>query len=88
MKLRIFYITIAFILAAFNANAQTVKKRQLVQFSGVVVAGDSLEAIPFCSITVKGSNHGTVSDYYGYFSFVAQKGIASKLSPATTTPEN
>lgn len=53
------------------SNAQY--KRDLVQFSGVVVAGDSLEAIPFVNIIVKGTRHGTISDYYGYFSFVAQE---------------
>ncbi len=74
MKLLNLFILPLLILCSFSVNAQTAKKRQLVQFSGVVVAGDSLEAIPFCSITVKGSNHGTISDYYGYFSFVAQTG--------------
>lgn len=74
MKVLNLFIFPLLILCSFSVNAQTAKKRPLVQFSGIVVAGDSLEAIPFCSITVKGSNHGTISDYYGYFSFVAQTG--------------
>lgn len=45
--------------------------RPLIQFSGVVV-GDSLEPIPFTSLIVKNSNRGTISDFFGYFSFVAQ----------------
>jgi hypothetical protein len=48
-------------------------KRELVQFSGVVVEGDSLHSVPYTSIIVKGSSRGTVSDYFGYFSFVAQE---------------
>lgn len=44
----------------------------LIQFSGVVVSGDSLKPLPFVSIMVKHTRRGTVSDYYGYFSFVAQ----------------
>lgn len=48
--------------------------RGLVQFSGVVVTGDSLLPVPFTSILTKGSYRGTVSDVYGYFSFVAQPG--------------
>ena len=55
-------------------------KRDLVQFSGVVVAGDSLEALPFVNIIVKGTRHGTVSDYYGYFSFVAQESDTIEFS--------
>lgn len=48
--------------------------KHLVQFSGVVVTGDSLQPVPFTSILTKGSYRGTMSDVYGYFSFVAQTG--------------
>ena len=44
----------------------------MVQFSGVVVEGDSLRPVPYSSIIIKRSHRGTVSDYFGYFSFVAQ----------------
>jgi CarboxypepD_reg-like domain len=54
-------------------NSTTVdRKRPLIQFSGVVVEGDSLKPVPYTSILVKNSNRGTISDYFGYFSFVAQ----------------
>lgn len=61
----------------FSAAAQKkavapASKRALIQFSGVVVEGDSLKSVPYTSIIIKGSNRGTVSDYFGYFSFVAQ----------------
>lgn len=46
----------------------------LVQFSGAVVTGDSLRPIPFTHIIDRNTGFGTVSDYYGYFSFVAKKG--------------
>ncbi len=48
------------------------KYEGLVQFSGVVVTGDSLRPIPFVSIIIKNSYRGTISDYNGFFSFVAQ----------------
>jgi CarboxypepD_reg-like domain len=48
--------------------------KNLVQFSGVVVTGDSLEPVPFTSIHVANTFHGTMSDVYGYFSFVAREG--------------
>jgi hypothetical protein len=47
-------------------------KSHLVQFSGVVVEGDSLRPVPYASVIVKNANRGTISDYFGYFSFVAQ----------------
>jgi hypothetical protein len=53
---------------------QATTDRHLVQFSGVVVTGDSLEPVPFASVLTRGSYRGTISDVYGYFSFVAQAG--------------
>lgn len=44
----------------------------LIQFSGIVVTRDSLSPVPFATILVKNTARGTTSDYYGYFSFVAQ----------------
>src|SRR4051812_9982694 len=54
------------------ANAQQNNQEQLVQFSGVVVTADSLKPVPFTSVMIQSSNRGTVSDYYGFFSFVAK----------------
>lgn len=48
-------------------------KPHLVQFSGVVVT-DSLSPVPFTNIMVKNTYRGTMSDVFGYFSFVAQEG--------------
>ncbi len=49
------------------------ESKNLVQFSGVVVT-DSLMPVPFTHILVKHTYRGTMSDVYGYFSFVAQEG--------------
>ncbi len=60
------------ILFSYISFAQSNEK--LVQFSGVVVASDSLQPVPFASVMIKNANRGTVTDYYGFFSFVAVKG--------------
>lgn len=52
----------------------------LVQFSGVVVTGDSLHPIPFVSIIIKNSYRGTISDFNGFFSFVAQRNDTIEFS--------
>jgi len=62
------------LLFSITSFGQSNPDRRLVQFSGVVVTGDSLEPVPFTSILTKGSYRGTISDVYGYFSFVAQAG--------------
>jgi hypothetical protein len=69
---RICLFILCFSSAAFAQKP--VDKKKLIQFSGVVVSGDSLQPIPFASIMIRDSYHGTVSDYYGFFSFVAEEG--------------
>jgi hypothetical protein len=67
------------LLPVFVAAQQDEKDREeyykgLVQFSGAVVTGDSLRPVSFTHIIDHNTGFGTVSDYYGYFSFVARKG--------------
>lgn len=77
------YLAILFTLATVMPLVTRAQKDQshleayyqgLVQFSGAVVTGDSLRPIPFTHIIDRNTGFGTVSDYYGYFSFVAKKG--------------
>ncbi len=66
------FILITFCLLRLQVSSQILQEDHLVQFSGVIVTFDSLQPIPFSSIMIKNSNRGTVSDYYGFFSFVAK----------------
>ena len=67
-----------FIFLHLNGLAQ--KGGEFIQFSGVVVSQDSLKPIPYCSIIDKVTKRGTTSDYFGYFSFVANKGDTIQFS--------
>ncbi len=60
-------------------NAQT-KDADLVQFSGVVITSDSLVPVPFTTVIIRSQYRGTISDFYGFFSFVAQKGDTVEFS--------
>ena len=73
--LLIFIATFSTLLhkSAFSQNS-------FIQFSGVVVSQDSLKPVPYCSIIDKATNRGTTSDYFGYFSFVANKGDTIEFS--------
>ncbi len=53
--------------------AQTERETKVIQFTGAIVEGDSLQAMPFVHITIKNKRIGTVSDYYGFFSLVAEE---------------
>jgi|SRR6185312_3642783 len=69
-KLRFIIALFLFPVSALFAQRHT----QLVQFSGMVLEKASLQPVPFTAILIKGTAHGTVCDYYGYYSFVAQPG--------------
>ncbi len=57
-----------------------VEKNRLVQLSGIIVTGDSLSPVPYTGVMLKHSNRGTVSDFYGFFSIVAQPGDEIEFS--------
>ena len=69
---------ITLIVAPSNAQEKLSKGLQkkrvhdLIQFSGAVVEGNDLRPVPYTSIIVKNTHRGTISDFYGYFSFVAK----------------
>ncbi|MBI4929542.1 MAG: carboxypeptidase-like regulatory domain-containing protein [Bacteroidetes bacterium] len=69
-----------FILAFISISAHLLigtfafsQDKDLIQFSGVIVENDSLKPVPFTKVIIKSSGRGTLADFYGYFSFVAQK---------------
>ena len=74
------------LLLIFTALSSTLLTKSLfsqnsfIQFSGVVVSQDSLKPVPYCSIIDKATKRGTTSDYFGYFSFVANKGDTIEFS--------
>ena len=74
MKRKLQLTFICFLLLAsglwLSCSAQD---KDLIQFSGIVIEADSLIPVPFTRVIIKHSNRGTIADYNGYFSFVAQK---------------
>jgi hypothetical protein len=67
-------LSVFFLLSgAISLQAQDPDE-DLIQFSGVVITGDSLSPVPFTNVLIENTSKGTMTDYYGYFSFVAQKG--------------
>lgn len=61
-------------VAQLFAQQNDSKKRDLIQFSGVVVSNDSLQPIPYTSVIIHSTGRGTLTDFYGFFSFVAKEG--------------
>src|SRR3954470_20135699 len=68
-------------LCSYAGFSQQIESNKgLVQFSGVVVSHDSLRPIPFVNVTIKGQYRGTISDVYGFYSFVARKSDSIEFS--------
>ncbi len=57
-----------------NSQKDTVAGPKLIQFSGIIVTSDSLKPVPFVNIIDATTRRGTTSDFFGFFSFVAQEG--------------
>src|SRR5690606_16150071 len=88
----IFTILLATFLI-FNSDASAQKApatatTPLIQFSGVVLDQDSLSAIPFVSVLVKGTRRGTISDVYGFFTLVVNAGDELEFSSITHKSRN
>ncbi len=77
--MRIIFSLFLCLLLINNVFAQS-EDHELVQFSGVIVSKDSLIPLPYTNIIIKDSRRGTVSDFFGFFSFVAREGDTLEFS--------
>src|SRR5688572_15088448 len=83
----VLYLFFSFLLP-FAAKAQFENfKDSVVQLYGVVMTADSLKGIPSVSITIKGTNRGTVTNEQGVFSIVALKGDQVEFSSVGYKPK-
>lgn len=68
---KILHAVMFFFAGCFFSFAQE-GHNHLVQFSGVVITADSLKPIPYVNVIIRNTWRGTVTDYFGFFSFVAK----------------
>lgn len=66
-------LILLFFIILINQEGYT-QSPEIIQFSGIIVTGDSLKPVPFTHIVIQGTSKGTISDFYGFFSFVARPG--------------
>lgn len=62
-------------------------KDSVVQLFGIVMTADSLQGIPAVSVTVKGTNRGTITNAQGVFSIVALKGDVIEFTHVSYKPK-
>ncbi len=67
------YIAFIFIcLFVYKTKAQNIS--DVIQFSGLVLTSDSIQALPYATIYIKNRNLGAISNFNGYFSIVVEPG--------------
>ncbi len=75
LTLSLLFCVYSLLVAAQSAVKDTAanKPDKLIQFSGVIITHDSLQPIPYVTVFDKTTRRGTISDFYGFFSFVARE---------------
>ena len=74
--IRYFFLTVGLLFLIVGAQAQETSKAppKVIQFSGIVVTGDSLTPVPYTSVYRERDNRGTITDFYGFFSLPTYEG--------------
>ncbi len=74
-KLILLFVFLLALLVSFSITTanEPVQPRRVIQFSGLVVTGDSLKPVPFTNIWVKNTRRGTTSDFNGFFSITVRE---------------
>ncbi len=86
-KIFLTIVIMTFFMAGVSFGQEVMQHdSDLVQFSGVILTSDSLMAIPLAHIIVLNAARGTVSDFSGYFSFVARKNDTVQFSAVGYKP--
>lgn len=74
------FLTIAALGALLNGVAQSEQSPRVVQFSGLVVTGDSLTPVAFTTVFRERDQRGTITDNLGFFSIPALAGDTVSFS--------
>ena len=76
------FLAVALLVCDRPVRAQTMADpvKNLVQISGVIMTSDSLRAVPYAVVQVKGKERGVMSGDQGVFSIVVYKGDTLQFS--------
>jgi len=75
----VFYCLFSLVLNSLTSQ-ESKNDTSYIQFSGIVVTHDSLRPLSYCTVIDKATKRGTISDFFGYFSFVAKPNDTIKFS--------
>ncbi len=67
------FVAMLILSGSGQAYCQLQSDRNVVQFSGLVLTGDSLAPVPYTTIWLMNTRRGTISDFFGFFSIVVHE---------------
>ncbi|MEY4126505.1 MAG: carboxypeptidase-like regulatory domain-containing protein [Flavobacteriales bacterium] len=67
-----FFLTLFY--HSFKAQRTVVDTSRILQISGVIIAEDNLEPLPYTTVWNRSIRKGVISDYYGFFTMVSFPG--------------
>ena len=59
---------------SYKAQRSVVDTSRMLQISGVIIAEDNLEPLPYTTVWNRSIRKGVISDYYGFFTMVSFPG--------------
>jgi hypothetical protein len=88
MKKYLLFLCLGAFAVPLTSNAQFESlKDSVVQLFGVVMTADSLKAIPYVTVQVRGQRRGTMTNEQGVFSIVVLKGDQIEFSSIGYKPK-
>lgn len=68
------FISFLILISSIIYSQDELDRQDVIQLSGVLVSGDSLQAVSYANIYNVNTNEGHMSSYSGFFSFPAHPG--------------
>lgn len=76
------------LLLAISLSSISQSDPRIIQFSGIVITGDSLEPVPFVSVFRERDMRGTYTDFNGFFTLPAITGDTIRFTCVGLKPES
>jgi len=68
------FLFLTLLCQSFEAQRAVVDTSRMLQISGVIIAEDNLEPLPYTTVWNRSIRKGVISDYYGFFTLVSFPG--------------
>jgi len=68
------FLILTLLCQSFKAQRAVVDTSRMLQISGVIIAEDNLEPLPYTTVWNRSIRKGVISDYYGFFTLVSFPG--------------